>query len=100
MSCSSSAQRSTRSASGSQRRNLERAGRLLGRDQGISALQQVAEEAGKTPAQVALNWCISRPNVIAIPKSNSLARTEENCGASGWALSVEQIRALDEAFPV
>ncbi len=89
-----------RSASGSPRRSLERAGRLLGRDQGIPALQRVAEEAGKTPAQVALNWCICRPNVIAIPKSNSLARTEENCGASGWTLSVEQMRALDEAFPV
>ena len=82
------------------RRTLERAGRLLGLDQGIPALQRVAAEVGKTPAQVALNWCISRPSVIVIPKSNSLARTEENCGASGWTLSSEQIRALDQAFPV
>ena len=51
------------------------------------ALQEVADEVGKTPAQVALNWCISRPNVIVIPKSNSLARIEEHCGASGWRLS-------------
>jgi diketogulonate reductase-like aldo/keto reductase len=63
------------------------------------ALQEVADEVGKTPAQVALNWCISHPNVIVIPKSNNLARIEENCGASGWRLSEEQLRQLDETFP-
>ena len=76
------------------------AGRLLGRNRGIDVLQQVAREAGKTPAQVALNWCTSRPNVIVIPKSDSVTRTEENCGASGWRLSAEQVRRLDDAFPV
>ena len=49
-------------------------------------------------AQVALNWCTSRPNVIAIPKSNSLARTQENCGASGWRLPPTQVNTLDDAF--
>jgi 1-deoxyxylulose-5-phosphate synthase len=63
-------------------------------------LQEVADEVGKTPAQVALNWCISRPNVIVIPKTNNLARIEENCGASGWRLSEDQLRQLDEAFPL
>ena len=37
-----------------------------------AALEQVAQQAGKTPAQVALNWCLSRPNVIVIPKTNSV----------------------------
>jgi diketogulonate reductase-like aldo/keto reductase len=60
----------------------------------------VADEVDKTPAQVALNWCISRSNIIVIPKSNSLARVEENCGASGWRLSEDQLRQLDEAFPI
>ena len=87
-------------SAGPRRRTLVQAARLVGRDQGIQVLQQVAAEVSKTPAQVALNWCISRPGVIAIPKSNSLARTEENCGASGWTLSAEQIRALDQVFPI
>ena len=87
-------------SAGPRRRTLAQAARLVGRDQGIQVLQQVAAEVGKTPAQVALNWCISRPGVIAIPKSNSLDRTEENCGASGWTLSAEQIRALDQVFPI
>ena len=62
---------------------------------GRGALEQVAESAGKTQAQVALNWCISRQNVMAIPKSSSMERTEENCGASGWSLTAEQMRLLD-----
>ena len=64
----------------------------------ITALEEVAAQAGKTMAQVALNWCTSRPNVIAIPKSNSLERTAENCGASGWRLSAGQVSTLDQAF--
>jgi diketogulonate reductase-like aldo/keto reductase len=79
---------------------LRAAGRLLGGERERQGLQEVADEVGKTPAQVALNWCISRPNVIVIPKSNSLAHIEENCEASGWRLSEDQLRQLDEAFPV
>ena len=48
--------------------------------------------------QVALNWCTSRPDVVVIPKSNSEARVVENCGASGWRLSAEQMALLDAAF--
>ena len=65
---------------------------------GIKALEAVAAEAGKTLAQVALNWCTSRPNVIAIPKSDRVDRTLENCGASGWRLSSNQVKTLDAAF--
>ena len=68
------------------------------RDGGKKVLDQVAAEQGKTVAQVALNWCISHPAVIAIPKSDSVARTEENCAASGWALTSDQISRLDSAF--
>ncbi len=68
-------------------------------DQRVQALEQIAAQVGKTMAQVALNWCLSRPNVLVIPKTNSLERTEENCGASGWRLSPEQVRLLDSTFP-
>ena len=69
-------------------------------DKGGLVLMRVAEEVGKTAAQVALNWCLSRPNVIVIPKTNNVARTVENCEASGWLLTAEQVAALDEAFPL
>ncbi len=65
---------------------------------GALALDTVAAQTHKTLAQVALNWCTARPNVIVIPKSNSEARVTENCGASGWRLSKEQIQLLDTAF--
>ena len=63
------------------------------------ALESVAREAGKTPAQVALNWCLTRAPVVVIPKTNSVARTEENCGASGWRLTEAQAARLEAAFP-
>jgi len=67
-------------------------------DRRVRVLEQVAAQVGKTMAQVALNWCTFRPNVIAIPKSNTLDRTVENCGASGWRLTSEQVEVLDRAF--
>ena len=60
--------------------------------------KEIASETGKTMAQVALNWCIFKPNVIAIPKSDKVERVVENCQASGWRLSAQQMEALDEAF--
>ena len=64
------------------------------------ALEGVAREAGRTPAQVALNWCLTRSQVVVIPKTNSVARTEENCGASGWRLTPSQVQQLEVAFPL
>jgi diketogulonate reductase-like aldo/keto reductase len=66
--------------------------------QKMQALARVAAETGKTLAQVALNWCTSRRGVIAIPKSNHTNRVIENCKASGWRLSQDQVRLLDAAF--
>ena len=68
------------------------------RGQGMNVLAEIAAQTHKTLAQVALNWCLSRPNVIAIPKSDSVTRTEENCRASGWRLTPAQVTRLDEAF--
>ena len=67
---------------------------------GWETLEAVAREAGKTPAQVALNWCLTRSPVVVIPKTNSVERTEENCGASGWRLTADQVGRLEAAFPV
>ena len=63
-----------------------------------SALKSVAKASGKTEAQVALNWCTAKDGVVAIPKSSSLERTVENCGASGWRLTLEQMAELDRAL--
>lgn len=78
-------------------------GRLAGGQGRLSSrsarlLQEISAQHGKTPAQVALNWCISHESVIAIPKSDSVSRTAENCGASDWRLSLEEMARLDQAF--
>lgn len=67
----------------------------------IDTLEEIAEETGKTVAQVALNWLLQRPTVSSIIVG---ARNEEqlkqNLGAVGWDLTVEQIKKLDEASTV
>ena len=59
------------------------------------ALAEVARMVGKSPAQVALNWCLSKPPVLVIPAANPIPHVLENCGASDWRLSPEQIALLD-----
>lgn len=64
----------------------------------MGELQKVAEECGKTMAQVALNWCNRWPSVISLVKSDRVERVAENCHASGWRLSDEQVERLNRAF--
>ena len=71
---------------------------LLRKRQAMDTLKNMAKETGRTMAQVALNWCLSRPNVVVIPKSNKTERVIENCDASGWSLTQQQVQSLDEAF--
>jgi len=64
----------------------------------VDALDEVAKETGKTIAQVALNWLLQRPTVVNIIVG---ARNEEqlrdNLGATGWNLTVDQVKRLDAA---
>ncbi len=62
-------------------------------------LLQFAKQQAMTPAQVALAWLLAQDGVIAIPKTGSRARLEENAGALAHALSPAQLRELDGLFP-
>lgn len=63
----------------------------------LDALFEVAEEADKTPAQVALNWLLQRPGVTApIIGARTLEHVESNLGASGWSLSDDQMERLNQ----
>jgi diketogulonate reductase-like aldo/keto reductase len=61
-------------------------------------LAALARETGRTPAQVALNWCLCLDDVVVIPKSNNAVRIVENCGASGWRLSADQVQRLNQTI--
>ncbi len=60
-------------------------------------VKKVAEELGKTPVQIALNYLISRPNVVAIPKTENLHHLLEINGALGWRLPRHLIEKLKKA---
>lgn len=63
-------------------------------------LGRIAARHGKTVRQVLLNFLTRHPAAFAIPKASRLEHVEENAGAAGWNLEPEDVRAIDEAFPV
>lgn len=63
----------------------------LSRADAKDTLGRVGSMVQKTRAQVALNWCLTHPGVIAIFKADKIAHVRENCGASGWYLTSEQL---------
>jgi aryl-alcohol dehydrogenase-like predicted oxidoreductase len=67
----------------------------------IDTLLGVAKDVNKTPAQVALNWLLSRPVVTApIIGVRTLAQLEDNLGSTGWRLSQEHLKQLDKASAI
>lgn len=61
-------------------------------------LIRIAKAYQATPAQVALAFLMERDGVIAIPKSSSRERVEENAGAAELEISDEDLASLDAAF--
>jgi diketogulonate reductase-like aldo/keto reductase len=59
-------------------------------------IHRVARSKCKTAAQIVLNWCISKKGVVAIPKASSLEHVKENCAASDFQLSPEELEVLDQ----
>ncbi len=62
----------------------------------MDVLDEIAFETGKTVAQIALNWVLSRPTVsTVIIGARSEAQLQENLGAVGWHLNADQLERLD-----
>ncbi|WP_326570219.1 aldo/keto reductase [Actinacidiphila glaucinigra] len=63
-------------------------------------VQAVADQAGATPAQVALAWLLAQGDDIApIPGTKRMARVEENTAADAVELTAEQIEQLNNLTP-
>ena len=64
----------------------------------VDVLDELAAEIGRSVAQVALNWLLSRPTVanIVIGARNE-EQLKQNLGAVGWSLDPAQIARLDAA---
>jgi aryl-alcohol dehydrogenase-like predicted oxidoreductase len=70
----------------------ERANRI------VRAVGTVAQETGKTAAQVALNWLLCQPAVTApIIGVRTLDQLSEDLGATGWTLTSDQLASLNDA---
>ncbi len=64
----------------------------------VDALDEIAEETGKTVPQIALNWLLQRPTVAnIIIGARDEEQLKQNLGAIGWNLTTDQVKKLDAA---
>jgi aryl-alcohol dehydrogenase-like predicted oxidoreductase len=64
------------------------------------SVQELARAHGRTPAQIALAWLLSRgPDIVPIPGSTRAERVEENARAVEVQLSADDLAALDRIAP-
>jgi len=68
----------------------------LGKIQPLIQLMRGIGQAhdGKSPAQVALNWVMSK-GAVPIPGAKNAKQAQENAAALGWRLAEAEIAALD-----
>jgi aryl-alcohol dehydrogenase-like predicted oxidoreductase len=67
----------------------------------VDALDDVAQETGKTVPQIAIAWLLTRPTISSvIIGARNEAQLRDNLGAVGWSLSREQLAKLDKASEV
>jgi aryl-alcohol dehydrogenase-like predicted oxidoreductase len=62
----------------------------------VSIVRTIGDAHDRTPGQVALAWCIAK-GAVPIPGAKNRGQAEENAGALGWALTAEELAALDAA---
>jgi diketogulonate reductase-like aldo/keto reductase len=66
---------------------------------GGRVLAEVSARHGATPHQVALAFLTRDAGTFAIPKAAQLGHVEDNGGSLRFALTPEDLLAIDEAFP-
>jgi pyridoxine 4-dehydrogenase len=63
---------------------------------GNTIVRRIAEQLGRTPAQVALAWTLSvAPNVLLIPGTSSVAHLQENLAVADIQLDADARAQLD-----
>ncbi len=63
-------------------------------------VDRVAEEIGKPPSQVALNWLRQRDGVLPIVGARTLEQFNENCGCLAFSLADDQIERLNKVSQI
>lgn len=67
--------------------------------EGNEILNTIAKKYNKTPAQTAINWIISQPNIVTLSKMRDPKHLEENLGAVDWVMDDNDIELLRKEFP-
>jgi len=70
-------------------------------DRVVAAVKTMADEVGRSLAQVALSWLCSRPvPVIPIIGARKLSQLQDNLASFDLTLSSDQVKMLDEASSI
>ena len=65
----------------------------------VDQLRAVAEDAGRTVAQVVIAWTIQQPGItVALCGAKRPDQIRDNAGAVGWELTKERVAAIDRAL--
>jgi len=63
----------------------------------VAAIDDVAQETGKTVPQIALNWLLQRPSVASvIIGARNEGQLRDNLAAATWTLTDAEVERLDE----
>ncbi len=68
----------------------------------VKVVQAIAQEAGRSAAQVAINWVRQRPGSLMVPilGARSVSQLADNLAAFEWRLNEEQIERLNTASQI
>jgi diketogulonate reductase-like aldo/keto reductase len=66
---------------------------------GGRVLAEIAKKRSATPRQVALRFLVRDPDLFTIPMTSNPDHAAENARAADLALSAEEIKQIDAAFP-
>lgn len=64
----------------------------------LSVLREISLETGHSVVQLALNWLISRGNVIPIPGAKNRDQATINLQSNGWRLTAEQYERIENQY--
>jgi aryl-alcohol dehydrogenase-like predicted oxidoreductase len=65
----------------------------------VDRLREVAADAGRSVAQVVINWTIHQPGITsALCGAKRPDQIRDNAGAMGWRLTDEQQARIDAAL--
>ena len=74
------------------KRNFKRGEKLL------TLVKEIAKTHQVTMAQIALNWVIKNPSVIAIPGAKNLTQLESNVGSTDFELTNDEIDRIKKTL--